>query len=133
MNKKFLISVVAMFVLSMALGLVVHGTLLKADYGTLPALFRPETEAAGYFAYMLLAHLFIAVGFTWIYLQGREDKPFLAQGVRFGAAIAVLMTIPTYLIYYAVQPMPGMLVAKQIVLDGISVILMGIVVAWLNR
>jgi hypothetical protein len=75
----------------------------------------------------------MAIGFVWIYRQGREDKPFLAQGVRYGIAIAVLMTIPIYLIYYAVQPMPGMLVAKQIAFDTIGVILMGIVVAWLNR
>ncbi len=40
--------------------------------------------------------------------MGRDaDKPFLGQGLRFGIAIAILMTIPVYLIYYAVQPWPG--------------------------
>jgi hypothetical protein len=43
------------------------------------------------------------------------------------------MTIPIYLIYYAVQPMPGAVVAKQIVFDVVAVLIMGIVVAWINR
>ena len=56
---------------------------------------------------MLIAHALIACGFVWIYRMGREaDKPWIAQGLRFGAAIIVLTTIPTYLIYFAVQPMP---------------------------
>jgi hypothetical protein len=92
MNKKFLISTAVMFVMSMALGFLVHGMMLYQDYAQLPGLFRPQQEAANYFPYMLLAHVFIAVGFVWIYLKGREDKPFLIQGIRYGVAIAVLMT-----------------------------------------
>jgi membrane protease YdiL (CAAX protease family) len=133
LNKRFLISVVVIFVLSMAFGFLVHGLLLSQQYAKLPGLFRTEQDAVNYFPFMLLAHLFIAAGFVWIYLKGRESKPFLPQGVRFGVVVAVLMTIPMYLIYYAVQPMPGALVFKQIVFEAVGVIVMGIVVAWLNR
>jgi len=38
-----------------------------------------------------------------------------------------------YLIYYAVQPMPGALVVKQIVFDSICMVLLGIVAAWINQ
>jgi hypothetical protein len=41
--------------------------------------------------------------------------------------------VPTYLIYYAVQPLPGALVVKQIVFDAIGLLVFGIVVAWLYR
>jgi hypothetical protein len=133
MDRKFWLSAAVMFALSMAAGYVVHGVVLFEDYGRLASLFRPPAEAEAYFAAMLVAHVFIAVAFVWIYLKGKEDKPFLAQGLRYGAAIVALVTIPTYLIYYAVQPMPGFLVAKQIVLDGISVLIMGVVLAWMNR
>lgn len=134
MDQRFWISVVVMFVLSLGLGFVVHGVLLGSEYARLTGLFRQPPEADAYFAWMLLAHALIAVGFTWIYRKGLEaGKPFLGQGVRFGLAIAVLMTIPIYLIYYAVQPMPGGLVARQIVYDVIAVVIMGIVVAWINR
>jgi hypothetical protein len=133
MIKKFVISVIVMFIVSMVLGFLVHGLLLAQKYAQLPNLFRQGQDAESYFPYMLLAHVFLAVGFVWVYVKGKENKPFLIQGIRYGAAIAVLTTIPTYLIYYAVQPMPGMLVFQQIALDTISVVLMGIVVAWLNR
>jgi hypothetical protein len=133
MNKKFIISVVVIFVLSMGLGFLVHGVLLHPAYSQLPGLFRTPQDAQGYFPFMLLAHVLIAFGFVWIYQRGKEDKPFLAQGIRFGMAVAVLMTVPMYLIYYAVQPMPSALVYKQIVFDTLGVILMGIIVAWLNQ
>jgi hypothetical protein len=131
---KFALSVVIMFVVSMALGFVVHGVLLGPEYAKLTTtLFRPEADAQKYFPVMLLAHVFIAIGFTWVYRMGREDKPWLGQGLRFGLAVAVLTTIPTYLIYLAVQPMPEALVIKQIVFDTIAMLVMGAVVAFVNR
>ncbi|MEJ7667737.1 MAG: DUF1761 domain-containing protein [Casimicrobiaceae bacterium] len=133
MNKRFIVSVVVLFVISMALGFIVHALLLGADYARLPNLMRTPDDAEKYFPFMLLAHVFIALGFTWIYLRGREDKPWLGQGVRFGLAVAVLSTIPIYLIDHAVAPFPIDLVVKQIAFDTISVVLMGVVVAWINR
>ena len=133
MNRKFWVSVVVMFVVSMLLGFAVHGGLLAGDYARLPSLMRSPESAQAMFGWMLLAHVFIAVGFTWVYVRGREDKPWLAQGIRFGIAVAVLATIPTYLIYFAVMPFPSDLVAQQVVFDTIAMVLMGITVAWVNR
>lgn len=133
MNKNFVISVVVLFVLSMALGFVVHGLLLGPEYAKLTSLFRGPQDAEKHFAFMLLAHLSIAIGWTWIYRAGRESKPWMMQGVRFGLAVAVICTIPTYLIYYAVQPMPSDLVALQVVYDTICSLIMGMAVAFLNR
>jgi magnesium-transporting ATPase (P-type) len=134
MTGRFWISVVVVAVVSLLIGFVVHGMLLQADYAALPGLLRPEADAQNHFVWMLLAHLLIGFGFTWIYRQGREaGKPALGQGLRFGAAVAVLMTIPMYLIYYAVQPWPGAVVVKQIVYDVIGVLVMGVVVAQINQ
>jgi hypothetical protein len=47
--------------------------------------------------------------------------------------VAFLTVVPTYLIYYAVQPMPGAVVAKQIVFDGVGMVVLGITVSWLYR
>ena len=134
MGGRFWISVVVMFVVSFALGFVVHGVLLHSDYAALPNLLRPEAEAQHYFRWMFLANALIGLGMTWVYRKGREaGKPFLGQGLRFGLALAVLITIPTYLIYYAVEPWPGAVVVKQIVYDGIGMLLMGVVVAAINQ
>ena len=123
MTKKFVLSVVVVFVVAMAIGWVVHGLLLGQDYAKLSGLFW----------YIVLAHVLFAVAFVWIYVKGKEDRPFLMQGIRYGVALAALMTVPVYLTYYAVQPLPGALVVKQIVLDTIGMIVLGVVVAWLNK
>ena len=134
MNKKFMISFVVMFVMAMLFGMLVHGMLLHDEYRKLGSVMRSEAEAQKLFGLMILAHVFIALGFTWIYLKGREAaRPWLGQGFRYGLAVAVMMTIPTYLIYYVVMPFPSDLVAQQIVFDSIGIIAMGIVLAWLNR
>ncbi len=134
MSGRFWISVIVLFVLSMMSGFLIHGLLLHGDYAQLPNLMRTEEEQQGYFIWMMLGHAMMALGLTWIYLKGREaDKPFLGQGLRFGVAIAVLMTIPIYLIYYAVQPWPGAVVVKQIVYDVIHVLIMGVAVAAINQ
>jgi hypothetical protein len=71
--------------------------------------------------------------FVWIYSRGVEAKPWLGQGLRFGFVIALLTIVPTYMIYYVVQPMPGAVVVKQIVFDGVLLLVLGAVVAFLYR
>jgi hypothetical protein len=134
MNRHFAVSVVAVFIATSALGFLVHGVILAPEYARLtPNLFRTPEDSQRYMPLMLLANLLFAIGFTWIYRHGREDKPWLAQGARFGAAVAVMSTIPTYLIYFVVQPMPSHVVATQIVCAAIAMPLVGILAAALNR
>jgi hypothetical protein len=133
MNKKFLIGWIVIFVAWMAGSVVVHGMLLHDDYAKLPNLFRPEAEAQQYFPLMLLAHVMLAGAFVWIYARGNEAKPWLSQGLRFGVAIALLTIVPTYIIFYVVQPMPGMHVVKQIVFDGALMLILGVIAAYLYR
>ena|SRR5258705_4699379 len=133
MDKRFWISVAVMFVMFMATGFFVHGFLLNADYTQLPNLFRTEQDQMTLFAFMPVADLFAAFAFVWIYLRIKEDKPFLVQGICYGLAITALMTVPKFLIYYAVQPIPRITVAKQIAFDVLGDVLKGIVVARLNK
>jgi hypothetical protein len=133
MNKQFLISAAIMFVATLLAGFVVHAILLGQDYAALPNLYRTEEDSQNYFHYMLLAHVLIGIGLTWVYRMGMDDSPWPGQGLRFGIAIVILIPIPTYMIYYAVQPMPEALAVKQILYDGTAFILMGILVAFLNK
>ena len=133
MSKKMLIAWGVLFVVWLMGSFVVHTVLLQADYKQLASLFRTEDDSQKYFPLMLLAHVILSGAFVWIYARGVESKPWLAQGVRFGIAVAMLTIVPNYLIYFAVQPMPANLVIKQIVSDGILMVILGIVVAWLYR
>jgi len=99
----------------------------------LTGLFRTEADSQQFFPLMILAHVMLSGAFVWIYSRGVEAKPWLAQGIRFGVAVALLTVVPTYLIYYVVQPMPGAVVTKQIVFDGILILILGAIVAFLYR
>jgi hypothetical protein len=132
-NKRFFIAWAVVFVVWMVGSFVVHGTLLHDDYAQLPNLFRPEADVQQYFPLMLLAHVMLAGAFVWIYSRGSEAKSWLGQGLRFGLAVALLTVVPTYTIYYVVQPMPGVHVIKQIVFDGTLMLILGAVVGFLYR
>ena len=131
MNKKFLVAWLVLFILYMAGGMIIHGVILHADYEA-TGLMRPAAEAQEKMPLMIFAHVLMAGAFTWIYARGVENKPWLGQGLRFGLAIAVLFA-PIYIIYYVVQPTPGALAAKQIVLDTIMTLVLGAAVAFLYR
>jgi hypothetical protein len=133
MNKKFIIAWIVLFIAWFTGSFVVHGVLLSSDYMQLTDLFRTEADQQKHFPLMILAHLILSGAFVWIYARGAEAKPWLAQGVRFGVAVALLTIVPTYMIYFVVQPMPGALVIKQIVFDGVLMIILGTIVAWLYR
>jgi hypothetical protein len=133
MNRKFIIAWIVILIAWFLGSFLVHGVLLAADYKALGALFRTDADAQQYFPLMILAHVLLAGAFTWIYARGVEAKPWLGQGVRFGVAVAFLTTIPTYLIYYVVQPMPAAVVGKQIVFDSLLMVILGVIAGWLYR
>jgi hypothetical protein len=133
MSKKFLTAWIVLFAAWFLGSFVVHGVLLRSDYMQLTNLFRAEGDQRKYFPLMIVAHVMLSGAFLWIYARGVEAKPWPAQGVRFGLAVALLTVVPTYMIYFAVQPMPADIVIKQIVCDGVLTIILGMIVAWLYR
>ena len=132
MNKKFLIAWIVVFIVWVLGSFVVHGVLLHDDYSQLPNLMRTEADANAHRPLMFLAQLSMAGALVWIYSRGAEAKPWLAQGIRFGIAVALLL-MPMFLIYYVVQPTPEALVVKQIVFEGILTVILGMVVAFFYK
>lgn len=134
MDKKFWISGIAATVVTFALGFVVHGVILAGDYQALMGtLMRKDDAAMGLFHFMIIAHIIMGFAAAWIYRQGATEGAWLGQGVRFGIAIACVCSIPMFMIYYVIQPTPGMLTVKQIIFDTITWIIIGIVLAFINK
>jgi hypothetical protein len=133
MNKKFIFAWIGLFVAWLLGDFVVHAVLLHSDYMQLPSLYRTEADQQKYFPLMILAHVIMSGALVWIYARGAEAKPWVAQGVRFGVAVALLTAVPTYLIYFVVQPMPGDVLVKQILFEGVLMVLLGTIVAWFYR
>ena len=132
MNAKFLTSWLAAFIVWMGLSFAVHGAWLAPSYLALASLYRPEADQMQYLPYMIGAHVLMAGAFVWIYQRGVTAADWMGQGIRYGIAIGLLAT-PMYLIYYSVQPLPRRLVAMQIVGDGVTLVILGIVTAFMNK
>jgi len=136
MNKKFLITGIACTVVGFALSFLIHGVLLQDDYMKLvnTGIFRTPEAANGLFHFMIIANVLIGFAFAWIYMQGiAPGIVWWQQGLRFGLAAACLAAIPMYMIYYVIEPMPGMLVAKQIGFDTVAMLVNGLVAAFINK
>jgi len=134
MDKRFWIAGIVASVLVIALGFVVHAVLLTDDYMNYKHLFRTEEDAMANMPLMMLAHIIMGFALAWIYGQGvKNEGSWLGQGLRFGIATTLLVTVPWYLIYYSVQPWGRRVIAKQIVLDGISMIIVSLVVAYIYK
>jgi len=133
MDKRFWIAGIVASVLFFILGFVVHGVLMTEDYMRIKSMFRPEDEAMRNMPLMILAHIIMGFAFAWIYSRGVSAAPWWMQGLRFGIAAALLITVPWYMIYYSVQPWPGMTAVKMTVFDGISLIITSLVVAFIYK
>ena len=132
MTRKCIISAVVMFVMTWVLSFLIHGLILAPDYAVTAGM-RPPAEAQKIMHWLILGEAIFGAAFAWVYYQGKEDKPWLMQGIRFGIAVACLTAIPTALIYHVATPIALAVAFKQIVLDTIRLVLMGVVLAWINK
>ncbi len=132
MDRKFIISTVVAFVVLVVGGFLVHGLWLGPTYETMTNM-RPAAEQEALMHFMLIAHLLMAAAFVWVYQRGNEDKPWVQQGIRFGIAIALLSSIPFFMIYYTVQQTPAALAINQSIGDTVVLIVVGLVTAFLNK
>jgi hypothetical protein len=104
---RFALATLAAFVVSVVLAFVFHGVILAPDYTLLPGVYRGPQFRPGLFALLLLGQLIMAGAMVAIYRYGREARPWLAQGARFGLLVALASVVPCYLIGYAVTNIPG--------------------------
>jgi hypothetical protein len=99
----------------------------------LPAVYRGPEFKPVLFSLLALAQLITAAAMTALFRYGMEDKPFLGQGVRFGLLVAGIGVIPCYMIGYVVTNITGALAIKQVFLEAIRVVAMGVIIAWFHR
>lgn len=129
--KKAIPTIIVVFILANIFGFLIHAILLKADYMPIAGYYRPMDEQKMLF--ISLAYLSFAIGSVWVYAKGVENKSWLGQGIRFGIAMWLVLAIPSFFIAYAVQPVPIMLLVKQVLFEGVDKILLGVITAALYR
>jgi hypothetical protein len=129
MNKmRLMLTIIVIFILANFLGFFIHAIWLKQDYLPIAQHYRDPGEQK--MLWIVLAYISFAVGSVLVYARGVEDKPLLGQGVRFGLLMFLILTVPSFFIAYAVQPVPAVLMSKQVLAELADKILLGIVTAF---
>ncbi len=72
----------------------------------LASAFRPEAEMMD----MMLTELGVLFLFCYIFTKGHEGKGF-GEGIRYGALIGTLVSLPTAIDAYVIYPITGELAA----------------------
>jgi hypothetical protein len=78
---------------------------------------------------MALGQFFFAAMFAYIYTRGREAKPWLEQGIRYGIVMTFMTVVPYSLSEYTVYIVPYRLVIKWMIAGGIQLLILGLIVA----
>ena len=133
MGKRFWVCCIVVSMAALALGFIVHGLLLRADYLAHAELYRSQAEANARFGWILLAYALLGCAMTWLYYRLHDsDQVQLRQGLAFGIAIGLVSFVPWHLLAYVGQPLPLSLMLRQAVFDLVAMGLLGMLLAWLR-
>ncbi len=127
--KKFFLTFVIIFLAATVLGYIIHAVLLASEYQRVSHLYRSQPLMP----FLLLGNASFSLAFVWIYAMGVQAKPWAGQGVRFGVAAGLLWAVPIFLIQYAGQPFPGSMIVKEIGLELLDMLILGLLTAALYR
>jgi hypothetical protein len=126
MTRKFLIGLVAVFVLSEIVNIVVNGFMLQATYESLKTLWRPDMDRL-----MWVYHVMNAIGaffFVLVFSKGYEGTG-VGEGVRYGLYIGVWLGVGMAYGTYAMIAIPYSLAFTWFVSTIIQYVLCGVAVA----
>jgi hypothetical protein len=116
-----------------ALGFVGHQLLLGRAYAAIEPIMRSKSDMQAHMPFAFINSLVFSAAFVWIYSRGRSARPWLGQGLRFGAAIWALASVPLYITNYVIEPWPGIFVAKILAWELVAAVVLGILVAALAK
>ena len=126
---RFAATAAVIFVAATLFGYVIHGLLLEEEYAAVERLFRPEPE----FAWLLAGNLSFACAVAYLSISIDRGGARLVEGIRVGLLLWFLWAVPIFLIDYASQPLPGTLIAKQVGLELIDMIALGVLAMLMAR
>jgi hypothetical protein len=132
-TRVFLTGLSALFVAEL-LATLVHGFVLASDYAPYyGTLLRGSQDPAWQFAFLPFAHLAWVAGLVWVYLRVNFAGSRVVRGLKLGLFGWVIGQVPLWLLWFAEQPWPSGLVVKQLALELVSSLLVGITIALCAR
>ena len=134
-TKRRIAAVVAVFLTAQVFAILIHGFILASDYAPYYGrLLRPMDESAGWPILLLpVSHLAMSIAFVILFARTLKPGPSIPQGARFGALAWLFGPVPMYLLWFAEQPWPTSLIVKQLPLELIAFLTLGVVAGSILR
>ena len=125
----------AAFLVAQMFAIVIHGFILAPDYAPFYGnLLRDFHSGPGWQALLLpVSHLCLISGLVWIYGRLSIDGSQTARGLKLGLIAWLVGQAPLYLLWYAEQPWPDSLVVKQLGLELLASLAIGLTIAFVSR
>ena len=128
MKNKVLAVIAGFFVQLIGLYLI-HSIWLAQDYVATASLWLPmETRYARGWATLLGTFIYV-IGVLWIYTRGVQSKSWFGQGLRFGFMLALITIVYDSSAAWNMMPVPGSLIVKWILGEGLLSIILSLVIA----
>jgi hypothetical protein len=131
-SRRAVSTTIVAFLVSQILAVAVHGFVLAADYqpfeGTLLRSVGSE-QPPWQMLFLPVAHLSFISALVWVNAHLRLEGSTWFRGLSLGLVGWIMGQVPLWLVWYAQQPWPGTLVLKQLGLELLSSLLVGLAIA----
>ena len=125
--KRLLLAVVAAFFFTFLTDFVIHAVWLNADYKATASAWRSDAEAQARFAWMVIAHVLMAIAFTVVWAKGAW-RGGVGAGATFGFWMGLFQHV-VVLFMYVVMPLRGDIAVKWFLAGLLQAIVLGVLVA----
>ena len=126
------ITILVAFLVANVFATMIHGFILSADYEPFEGTLL-RTSGTGTPPWQMLflpvVHLSFIASLVWAYTRLRLEGATVARGLKLGALGFAMGQLPVWLLWFAEQPWPGDLVLKQIGLELLSSLAIGVTIA----
>lgn len=125
-TKRFIIASIVIFIVYEILDLIEHGLILGSTYMSITGTWRTDMNPVMWIMYITaLAFSFL---FVYIFTKGYEGRG-IAEGIRYGLLIGLLMVGTGIFNQYVVYPIPLTLILQWFIYGMIRFIIYGIIAA----
>ena len=128
--KRYLAASLAVCVVSLALGFLIHGIILRPTYESLRSLWRPDMASKMWISWVNT--FLMSLLFTYIFTKGYEGRGIM-EGVRFGLLVGIFLSIPAAYGTYMIIAIPYSLALQWFLYGTAQTIVLGAVAAAVYR
>ena len=128
--KRFIGASIAVFFAFQIVDSIIHIFILSPVYDTLKDLWRPDMMDKMWIMYS--TSLVFSFLFVYIFTKGYEGKG-IAEGIRYGLLIGLLMNVVGIFNQYVVYPIPFSLAIQWFIFGMIEFVIIGIVTSLIYK